>query len=142
LTELNPDINWRKGTLRWREEEALPSGIRYISKQELINCCLRAEPIYVLHVRSLLERINAAYNLAVRNVSANGASGDPIPREYYRYKEAFSEENADMLPLNSEHDHAINLMPDKSPPHLLIYNLSAKELKILREYIEKAMAKG
>lgn len=47
-----------------------------------------------------------------------------------------------MLPLNSEHDYTINLIPNKSPPHLLIYNLSAKELEILREYIQKAIVKG
>jgi len=67
----------------------------------------------------------------MRNVSADGASGDSIPRECYRYKEAFLEENTNMLPLNSEHDYTINLMPNKSPLHLPIYNLSAKELKIL-----------
>lgn len=68
-------------------------------------------------------------------MSADGTSEDPISRVYYRYKEAFSKENANMLPLNSEHDHAINLISNKSPLHLPIYNLSTKELKILREYI-------
>jgi len=47
-----------------------------------------------------------------------------------------------MLPLNSKHNYAINLIPNKWPPHLPIYNLSAKELKILREYIKKAIAEG
>jgi len=75
-------------------------------------------------------------------MSADGTSEDPIPREYYRYKEAFLEENTNMLLLNSKHNHTINLMPNKSPLHLLIYNLSAKELKILCKYIEKAIAKG
>ena len=75
-------------------------------------------------------------------MSADGTSEDPIPRGYYRYKEAFLEENADMLPLNSKHNYAINLIPNKWPPHLPIYNLSAKELKILREYIKKAIAEG
>jgi len=74
-------------------------------------------------------------------VSADGTSGDPIPCEYHRYKEAFLEKNTNMLLLNSKHDHTINLMPDKSPLHLPIYNLSAKEPEILREYIEKAIAK-
>jgi len=47
-----------------------------------------------------------------------------------------------MLLPNSKHNHAINLMPNKSPLHLPIYNLSTKEPEILRKYIEKAIAKG
>ncbi len=42
---------------------------------------------------------------------------------------------AHILAQNSEYNHAINLEEGKQPPNLPIYNLSHKELKILREYL-------
>ena len=39
-------------------------------------------------------------------------------------------------------DHAIDLKPGTEPPFMRTYNLSSAELKVLEEYIEKALARG
>src|ERR1700722_5830112 len=49
---------------------------------------------------------------------------------------------AKVVAQNSEYDYAINLEEGKQPPNLPIYNLSHKELKILREYLNSAQEKG
>ena len=54
----------------------------------------------------------------------------------------FSDELASILPANTVYDYPIELVEGKQPPNLSIYNLSQKELLILREYIDKAILKG
>ena len=39
-------------------------------------------------------------------------------------------------------DHAIDLKPGMEPPYMRTYNMSPAELKVLEEYIEKALARG
>jgi len=45
---------------------------------------------------------------------------------------------AKVVAQNLEYDHAINLEEGKQPLNLPIYNLSRKELEILREYLNSA----
>jgi len=49
---------------------------------------------------------------------------------------------AKIIAQNLEYDHTINLKEGKQPLNLPIYNLSCKELKILREYLNSAQEKG
>ena len=61
---------------------------------------------------------------------------------YQEYYDVFSDELASIIAQNSEYDHAIELETGKMPPQMPIYNLSQKELQILREYLDNALAKG
>ncbi|QLI69282.1 Transposon Tf2-2 polyprotein [Metarhizium brunneum] len=65
-----------------------------------------------------------------------------IPKEYRKYKKLFAEELETGLPKHSQWDHKIELANRKSTTFHKIYNLNAKELKTLREYINKMLAKG
>jgi hypothetical protein len=65
-----------------------------------------------------------------------------IPEYLIKFKDVFLEEAVRLLPDNTLHDHPINLMPGTDPPHKLIYGLSKNKLKVLKEYIEKALARG
>ena len=56
-------------------------------------------------------------------------------------EEFFSEAAANALPIHGTRDHAINLLSDP-PRHTPIYPLHAKELEVLKEYIEKALERG
>jgi hypothetical protein len=56
-----------------------------------------------------------------------------LPKEYKEYQDVFSEDKANKLPPRGQPEHAIELTGDL--PHGPIYNLSEKELKVLREYI-------
>ena len=49
---------------------------------------------------------------------------------------------ARVLAQSLEYDHTINLEEGKVPLNLPIYNLSRKELKILREYLNSLIEKG
>jgi hypothetical protein len=65
-----------------------------------------------------------------------------IPEVYKDELEVFSEALSQTLPSSNEWDHAIELEDGKTPPHILIYNLSQRELVILREYLDSSLEKG
>ncbi len=64
-----------------------------------------------------------------------------MPEAYSDFTDVFSEELAGVLPSNIDYDHAIEL-DRKAPPHLPIYNLSKRELDLLKEYLDGALQKG
>ena len=64
-----------------------------------------------------------------------------LPSEYAENADMFSEANANMLLAGGPYDHAIDL-EGRQPPYELIYNLSEKELKTLREYLQDSLQRG
>ena len=65
-----------------------------------------------------------------------------VPECLHDQLHVFNAANARQLMAHSEHDHAIDIEPGKTPPNMPIYNLSARELEILKEYLETAQDKG
>jgi hypothetical protein len=65
-----------------------------------------------------------------------------VPEHLRDLGHCFSSRGAGIIPPNTEHDHAIDLEEGKMPPNLPIYNLSRRELEILREYLDSATEKG
>ena len=53
----------------------------------------------------------------------------------------FGEEVVTTLPEHQDWDHKIPLEDRKKLTHSPIYNLSAKELEVLRDYLDKNLAK-
>jgi RNase H-like domain found in reverse transcriptase/Reverse transcriptase (RNA-dependent DNA polymerase)/Integrase zinc binding domain/Chromo (CHRromatin Organisation MOdifier) domain/Integrase core domain/Retroviral aspartyl protease len=60
-----------------------------------------------------------------------------IPEEYHEFADVFSRKEANKLPPHRPYDHRIPLQEGTAPPFGPIYNLTAEELKTVREYIEK-----
>ena len=61
-------------------------------------------------------------------------------KELEEYQDIFSTEEAGRLLLHISNEHAIETTTD--PPHSPLYNLSNKELEVLRIYLDDALAKG
>jgi len=62
-----------------------------------------------------------------------------IPPELADFANIFDNKNASKLPANRLSDHIIETTGE--PPYRPIYNLSANKLKVLREYLDDALAK-
>jgi hypothetical protein len=63
--------------------------------------------------------------------------------EYKEYEQLFQEgPKSEALPKHQPWDHEIPLEEGKSPPFGLIYQMSADELKLLKEYIDESLKKG
>ena len=109
--------------------------------------------MYVIYVRSTREDIETAMNweetplqlhgtLPIEGVyRLYGAASPSISPKYKDYKHVFSEEEARKLPPHGPHNHSIET-EGREPPYGPLYNFSADELKVLREYIEEQLAKG
>ena len=64
-----------------------------------------------------------------------------LSKELSNFLNLFSLNQEDLLPQHSSHDHSIVLEKGKKPSFGPLYNLSEKELKVLREYIEQTLNK-
>lgn len=58
-----------------------------------------------------------------------------------QYADVFDTEKAGVLPAHSKNEHAINL-DGNQPPFGPLYNLSTKELEVLRTYLDSSLKKG
>ena len=65
-----------------------------------------------------------------------------LPVQYHDYLDVFDRGRANKLPPHRLWDHAIDLQPGKMPPASRPYSMNLHELKSLREYLEKELAKG
>jgi hypothetical protein len=64
-----------------------------------------------------------------------------LPTEFAEYTDVFDIEKAGVLPAHSKNKHAINV-DENEPPFEPLYNLSTKELEVLRTYLNTALTKG
>jgi hypothetical protein len=62
--------------------------------------------------------------------------------EYKDLKEVFSKTKAQAVAKHGSHDLTIDIVEGKEPPWGLIYNLSAKELKIPHNYLDENLARN
>ena len=67
---------------------------------------------------------------------------DSIPAELRSFLDVFSAQEANQVPDHKASDHAIDLLPDTSPPYGPIYPLAQDELRELREYLETNLRSG
>jgi hypothetical protein len=65
-----------------------------------------------------------------------------VPEKLHHQWMAFSKRQTQRLRAHSDFDHAINIEEGRKIPNLPIYNLSRRELDILREYLDTAQEKG
>jgi hypothetical protein len=66
----------------------------------------------------------------------------PIPPKYEDLKKIFSKTKAQAVPQHDPQDMTMDLVEGKEPPWGPIYNLSAKELETLHDYLDKNLARG
>jgi hypothetical protein len=62
--------------------------------------------------------------------------------EYKPWADEFSPEKSEQLLEDGSHDHHIILVPGIKPPFGPLYSCSDSQLKVLKEFVNKAMASG
>lgn len=65
-----------------------------------------------------------------------------VPPEFHEFLDVFSKSASDRLPSHGPHDLHIDLVDDATLPTGRLYQLSADELRALREFIDENLAKG
>jgi len=153
LQEMDPMVSWRKGTFLWAPDD-VSDRVHLVDEATLIASVGIGETAYIMWpTESGFPFEDAA--LAIHRGGDGEVPGtfryvaavvpdevrDTLPEQYWDYEDVFSKYLAGALPQHSEYDHAIET-EGKTPPHLPIYNLSQKELGILREYLDSSLTKG
>ena len=67
---------------------------------------------------------------------------DRLPKEYWQYKDLFTDEKAEILAPRRTFDHAIDLKKGATPPWGPIYPMSAHQLEELNKYPCEMLAEG
>jgi hypothetical protein len=125
LRDHNPQIDWWRERITMNQcqcgsDRMAPSGSRVLPGQEEL-CATSQEPEDLAQA-SVLKKIPAAY------------------KEYeFLFREG---PRSEALPKPQPWDHEIPIEPGKSPTFGPIYQLSEKELGILKEYIDENLEKG
>lgn len=65
-----------------------------------------------------------------------------VPQEYREFADVFSEGEARDLPPHRPYDHTIDLDEGSALPVGRVYNMSERELKALKDYIDEMLGKG
>jgi len=128
LKDHNPDINWEKGSLKWRSEYCKAHCLRkerrleFITEEEL----LAEDPDNIFVMGMALYTDEDGEDIKIK-----------ILPEYRDYADIFSQEKMNALPEHSKYDHSIDLIPEAKLPDGPIYPLSKKELHALWDYIRE-----
>jgi len=128
LKDHNPDINWEKGSLKWRSEYCKAHCLRkerrleFITEEEL----LAEDPDNIFVMVMALYTDEEGEDIKIK-----------ILPEYRDYADIFSQEKINALPEHSKYHHRIDLIPDAKLPDGPIYPLSKKELDTLWDYIRE-----
>ncbi|UPX20316.1 uncharacterized protein EKO05_0010552 [Ascochyta rabiei] len=166
LAEADPCIRFSTGTYEWFTDDV--ERVQLVTAEQLFSDLEPGEQPYLLQPESLgmggpadVHRTDAGQTpdapLAEwSRIMAVGIDGGPIPEddapdieelkyvpEHLHHKWfAFSKRQTSVLAPHREYDHSIDIKAGAKVPNLPIYNLSRRELDILREYLEAAQEKG
>ena len=136
LQHANPDINWALGTWLWRplspSQKKENTFIAFVDDGKIRKEVRRGGTLGILWCQPWggSIRLNMIHE------------GEALPPEYEDFEDVFDSDNADRLPEHASHDHAIDLLPGKQPPHRPIYSLSPNELEVLRKYLQDNLNRG
>ena len=128
LKDHNLDINWEKGSLKWRSEYCKAHYLRkerrleFITEEEL----LAEDPDNIFVIGMALYTDEDGEDIKIK-----------ILPEYGDYADIFSQEKINALREHSKYHHRIDLIPEAILPDGPIYPLSMKELESLWDYIRE-----
>ncbi len=134
LWETNPDIDWNKGTWRFREDGESPV-VRVPLKELLAD--IEPENLGVILVRPVKDDLPGVGGETLANLEE--VELDPRFRKYER---VFGEPSEDPFGTDTKTRHTIPVLEGERVPWGPIYPLSANELRALREYLDDALRKG
>jgi len=95
----------------------------------------------VVYAICIADAVAAASERSATVANVTSGSSPLIPEFLLEYEDVFDAEQAGVLPAHSQFEHAIELEGGQ-PPYGPLYNLSVKELEVLRDYLDNALAKG
>ena len=137
LMETNPDIDWQKPSLRWRDEQSVPIKLYPAKRPEGINT-----------INTVYEEINVKHNTSQQLHNASDQKkreSDPlitVPKKFHQFLKVFNKTESEKLPPRRDWDHKIELQPDFIPKRMPVYHLTPQETNELDKFISENLRKG
>ena len=129
LKKHNPEISWSSHLVTFNSKSC--------HENCLPKSCLNSV------IQGMFEHpIVPVSSVSVSSSQISKSPDDIVPPQYQKYKEVFSEKEADSLPKHGPFDHSIPIMEGENPPFGPIYPLSKVELNTLSEYLDENLKKG
>ena len=144
LVALNPDIDWRKGTLQWRNNQPESSKkaqfvaniyallfdqetkTEDIKEDDLVISYLQGEATDTTNEVWAKSKMTCSIALAQKEEAKKPKQKvkDLVPKALHEYLSVFSEQEASRFPKRTTWDHAINLKEGFKPKSSPIYPVS------------------
>ena len=169
LREHNPDIDWEKGTLKWRDEKAtlqlseffhnetinainekedkafqalFSSLINYNSFHDIINDQNIKDSDHWEEINAKQNTSQLLFNKENINKKLQSDAKKAVPKKFHKYLKVFSKTESEKLPPRREWDHPIDTTPEFKPIRKPIYRLTPKERQELEKFIKENLRKG
>ena len=126
-----PSVGWRYPYVRSDFEIVEPKALFKAAQSG-------SRQIYALCLAGNADRTKGGSGPNVLSAIKNDVT---LPDWLRDYADVFDAASAGVLPAHSKHEHSIET-EGSDPPYGPLYNLSVTELKVLREYLDDALAKG
>lgn len=121
------------GCQTWKFGVASVDHIELISPEEMDKECGAA----------FLGTLQTAVEQPPHLILSVGTADPPrLPEALRDFKDVFEKDKATTLPPHKAADHKIKIQEGKEPPYGPLYNLSARELRVLRDYLAESLANG
>jgi hypothetical protein len=131
LASQNPGVDWQARRWRYPLDE---SRLEVVSEKEMSTEIEKGRRVHAVVLGRTTVGETAIY--------AAKEEGPPhLPDELKEFEDVFSLEAAGELPTHNKYEHVIELEGGE-PPYGPLYNLSEKELEVLRKYLEDSLSKG
>lgn len=130
LEKEDPDVSFKSH--RWRfplEREAIEVDTERRSLKRLMRNNRR---MFICALSEIYPKPDGKEKVPIRE----------IPVEFRDYSDVFSDEGHAQLAEHGPGEHQIDLIDGEEPPYGPLYPLSARELEVLREYLDNALEKG
>lgn len=144
----NPDINWRKRTLRWRNAESRNIYVMmrptYEPIDDLLISFIKREATDEARMTWNETRMNKSQLFAFKKEEKKPkkSTEEMVPKELHKYLSIFGEGESNRLPKHTEYDHRIDLKEGFEPKRAKVYRLHPENEKAFNDFIDENLAKG
>jgi hypothetical protein len=165
LIKENPDINWTKGHLQWRNaaltvirDDTAKKGGNFPKIPYLFDQTLNPRDPFLISLIETFEeptipadessldilriKISDHFNQIYGKPETKQSHKELVPKLYHQFIDLFDKKMSERFPKPRPYDHEINLKPDFKPFKQAPYPLNPLQTKLAQDFIKENLDKG
>ena len=138
LRKHNPQIDWKMKTLQFMcENEHIPG----LLDPEIDDEEVEPERLFMIDYE-YFRNLSTDIAITAGELKQTKTFKEIVPEAYHEYKDVFTKEMFNELPLHQPWDHAIELLPGNHKVDCKTYNLTTAKQKELDNFLEENLSTG